>query len=167
MGDTWYRFATAPVSVAPPDRLRVTREWVKAGKTWGECTITVQSSARWHIWMWLPTTTNADYFQLNRPNELHDDGRLFRWFDDCPLEQGVVFKVKVPIEVGAGVKEYYPRIKLERGSSDFGNTDQQQKAKVHAATTAELAIALTSEAEILSEYDFPGSIDVMLDEVKR
>ncbi len=169
MGDTWYRFTQEDITAGPPNRLRVTREWVKAGKTWGECTITVQSNARWHIWMWLPSPTNADNFQINKPNEVHDDGRLFRWYDWWPLEQGVVFKVKVPIEVGAGVNEYYPKLKLERGigGGDVGYSDKHVTGKSNSFDTHELAMTLSSDAEFPSSYTFPGGFDVIMDEVKN
>jgi tetratricopeptide (TPR) repeat protein len=167
MGDTWYRFVMDDAMTAPPDRLRITREWEKAGKTWGECTITVQSSTRWHIWVWLPTNTNADNFQINKPNEVHENGRLFRWYDWWALEQGVVFKFKVPIEVGAGVAEYYPRMRLEHGGWGWGYQDKHVTAKENSTETKELSFKLTSDTEYPTSFQYPGGVEVVLEEVKN
>jgi len=165
MGDTWFRFTQDKIKSPPPDNMRVLRKFVKAGKTWGECTITVQSSCRWHIWIWLPTVTNADNFS-NKPHEVHDNGRLFRWYDWFPLEQGQSFVVKFPVEVGEAVTEYYPRMKLERSAWGWYQ-DKSENGKAVAYDTKELGIKLSSDAEFPCSYQFPGGVDVMIDEVSK
>lgn len=163
-GDTWYGFTLEGKPEAPPDGMIVTRKWEKVGDNWGQCTVRIQASNRWHIWIYLPNNkTNPNNFSI-QPNEMRDNGKTYRLYDSFDLAQGLT--IKFPIEVGTNVAEYYPRIRLERW---WGGVfpEKKSRGKEVSASIPELSVKLTSENDFPWEMTFPNWRDVTLNEISR
>jgi len=162
-GDWWYRFATENQSVPPPDNLSVTRSWEKTGEGVGICTIRIQSSARWHFWIYLPNDkTNVNNLSM-KPNEVNDNGRTFRWYDWYDLNNGMT--IKFPVEVG-NTSEYYPRIHFQRGIWGHSN-DQSGNNATASYETPYQSIKITEEKPFAYSFQFPGDRFVDIDEIKK
>ena len=170
-GDWWYRFKEAPRAEAAPDDLTITRSWKAAGTGWGESTIRIQSKTRWHLWIYMPNAkTNVNNISGSltgaksvQPNEVNDGGKTFRWYDWYDLSQGMT--LKIPIEVGGDVTEYYPRLRLEHGVGRYNNSAATGKDAVYQ--TNEFTVKLSSDAAFLYSFEFPANNVVQMDEIKQ
>lgn len=163
-GDYWYRFKRELV-MSPPDNLVVTRSWKKIGNTWGESSIRIQSTARYHVWIWLPNT-NTDVNNLNiQPNEVSENGKCFRWYDWYELKEGMT--IKFPVEVGANVQEYYPRLRFYRNTQGQLFRDLSAKGKVATFETDDFSVNLTGEEEFPYTFTTPGAYDLTMNEIVK
>lgn len=163
-GDIWYRFYEENRPADVPDGLVVTRTWEKKGDGWGECTIRIQSPARWHLWVTLPNNrTNVNNLSL-QPNEVNDNGRTFRWYDWYDLRQG--WTIKFPVEVGGNVNEYYPQIRFERGYWGH-HQNASGNSKEAKYSTFFYDIKMTSENPFAFGFEFPGNRVVLMKEVSK
>ena len=162
-GDWNYAFTEADQQVYAPGDLVVTRQWEKEGNGWGQCTIRVQSTGRWHFWIYLPTnSTNVNNLSM-QPNEVNDGGKTFRWYDWYDLNAGMT--IKFPVDVGATTQEYYPRMRFYRGIGRYG--DKTTGETDASYTTTEYSVKLSSEKAFPCTYTFPSDEDIELDEVTR
>lgn len=164
-GDWWYTFVHKEKAQAPGG-LTVTRKWEKAGNTWGQCTITITApqNDRWNIYIYMPNDkTNVNNLSL-QPNEVRDNGKTFLWYGWYDMSKSWV--IKFPIEVGANVAEYYPKIFMDRGIGinypGAGGTVQEVKYEMK-----EYSIKLTSDAAFPYSVNFPGYQGVTLNEVSK
>ncbi|MHB9024376.1 MAG: tetratricopeptide repeat protein [Armatimonadota bacterium] len=160
-GDWWYKFIRTETAT-PPDGVTISRKWEKLGKTWGECTIRIQSTERWYMWIYLPNDkTNVNNLNT-QPNEVRDAGKTFRWYNWYDLNQGMT--IKFPVEIGANVQEFYPKIFLERwlGSPYPGKNGT---GKLADYDLKEMLIKLSSDAEFPYTYSFPNYNSVTLNEI--
>jgi len=163
-GDWWYRFTTAELSDVAPDNLTVTRKWTKQGNGWGECTIRIQSSARWHVWVYLPNNKTSPNNLTFQPNEVQEGGKTFKWHDHFDMNKGIT--IKFPVEVGGAVEEFFPKIRLERGSW-HRNPDRAGEGKEATYDFAEFSLKLKSEQSFPYAVSFPGNTVVTMDEVSK
>jgi len=162
--DSWYKFTEAAHAETSPDNLVITRKWEKAGETWGNCTIRVQSSARWHMWIYLPNDkTNANNLSM-QPNEVNDAGKTFRWYDWYDMNQGIT--IKFPVEVGGNMAEYYPKIRLERHAGGL-YADKTALGTDADYDLSELSVKLNSADAFPYTVNFPGYKTVTIDEVSK
>lgn len=162
-GDFWYGFTQTTQQVAPPDNLVITRKWEKVGETWGECTIRIQSSARWHMWIYLPNNkSNPNNFNV-QPNEVQENGKTFRWYDWYDLKEGMT--IKFPVEIGANVAKFYPKIRLEHGTQGWFYRDSHGAGKQATYECNEFTVTLASEQEYPFTFTFPGTSVVMVNEI--
>lgn len=163
-GDWWYKFTTTELTDVAPDGLVVTRKWTKAGNGWGECTIRIQSSARWHVWVYLPNNkTNPNNLSF-QPNEVQEGGKTFKWHDWFDLNKGMT--IKFPVEVGGNIEEYYPKMRFERGSWNR-NPERAAEGKEASYDFAEFSLKLKSEQSFPYTVSFPGNTVVTMDEVSK
>lgn len=163
-GDFWYRFKRE-LTMPPPDNLVVTRSWKKVGNTWGEATIRIQSTARYHVWIWLPNT-NTNVNNLNiQPNEVNENGKCFRWYDWYELKDGMT--IKFPVEVGANVQEYYPRMRFHRNTHGQLFRDFSGKGKVGTFETSDFTVTLSSETEFPYTFTTPGAYELVMKEIVK
>ncbi len=163
--DWWYKFEHKEKAKAPGN-ITVTRKWEKAGNTWGQCTIRIQASPndRWNVYIYLPNDkTNVNNLSF-QPNEVRDNGKTFRWYGWYDMSKG--WEIKFPIEVGANVAEYYPRIFLDRGIGIPYRGEGGNATKVEY-DMKEYAIKLVSEKEYPYSISFPGYEGITLQEIKR
>ena len=163
--DSWYNLLKATETATLPDGLMITRKWEKAGNTWGESTIRIQSNGRWHVWVYLPNNqTSPDNITGSKPNEVNDNGKTFRWYDWYDMTQGVT--IKFPVEVGANVAEYYPKVYLLRYP---GNTYQDKSGNGAEATydLKDYTVTLKSADAFPYTFNFPTQYDVTLAEISK
>ena len=163
-GDWWYKFVAEDQSAAPPDGLSVMRSWEKTGEGVGICTIRIQSTARWHIWIYLPNDkTNVNNLSL-KPNEVNDNGRTFRWYDWYDLNQPMV--IKFPVEIGGNTNEFFPHIHFQRNIG--GHSPDQSGNNITAAyETPYLSMKFTEEKPFAYTFQFPGDRFVDINEVTK
>jgi hypothetical protein len=154
-GDFWYRGMTKTTMETPPDNLVVTRKWEKIGNTWGECTIRIQTTARWHFWIYLPNNLTNTNNLNTQPNEVNDGGKTFRWYDWYDLSQGMT--IKFPVEVGANVTAFYPAIRLERGCWGMYYGNKNGKGKDGPYDYKYFTVNFTTETETPYQYVSPGN----------
>ncbi len=160
--DWWYKFTEETQTVSPPDSLTVTRSWEKTENALGICTIRIQSTARWHIWITLPNNkTNVNNLNI-QPHEVQNNGRTFKWHDWFDLKEGLV--LKFPVEVGGGVDNFYPLIRLEHSISGY-RPDQVGTGVAASYETPFFYIKLMSEKPFPCGYQFPGTRVVILNEI--
>ena len=163
-GDYWYRFKRELTS-SPPNGLVVSRTWQKVGANWGESTIRIQSTARWHVWIWLPNA-NTNVNNLNiQPHEVSEGGKCFRWYDWFELKEGMT--IKLPVEVGANVQEFYPRIRLHRNTHGQFHRDASGKGKTATFETDDFTVTLASEEEFPYTFTTPGAYDIYMNEIVK
>jgi tetratricopeptide (TPR) repeat protein len=164
-GDWWYNFVHKEKAQAPGG-LIISRKWEKAGNTWGQCTITITASQheRWNIYIYMPNEkTNVNNLSL-QPNEVRDGGKTFLWYGWYDLSKGWV--IKFPVEVGAGVAEYYPKIFMDRGIGiNYQNTGGSGAEVKY--DMKEYAFKLISETAFPYTIQFPGYQGVTLEEVRK
>jgi len=161
-GDYWYNFVRADQSVELPEGVVITRKWEKAGSTWGECQIRVQSTGRWHIWIYLPNTkTNANNINI-QPNEVYEGGKTLRWYDWFDLTQGMT--LKFPIEVGGNVAEYYPKIRMEHWYGP-GYPEKSGNGNEAVFDMREATVKVKSEGSFPFTANTPTYTEITLDEV--
>ena len=151
-GDWWFHFTTEEQSVAPPDNVSITRSWENGGDGMGICTIRIQSTTRWHIWIYMPNDkTNVVNLSI-KPHDVGDNGRTFHWNDWIDLSQGMT--IKFPIE-GAG-DTYFPHIRLEHNIG--GYCPNQSGTNMYATyETPLLSVKLSSEKPFAYSFEFPGT----------
>lgn len=161
-GDFWYQFWRADQSVPLPNSIVITRKWQKMGATWGECQIRVQSTMRWHIYIYLPDSkTNPNNLNM-QPNEVRDGGKTFRWYDWYDLSQGLT--LKFPVEVGGNTAEYYPKVRLEQWcGANYGEQSGNGNEAVY--DFRECKVSVKAETPFPYTITFPVYSEVTLDEV--
>lgn len=168
-GDIWYRFTEKEHQDEVPDNTIITRSWAKQGQGWGEISVRVQSPARWNIYIMLPNNktnpNNISTTGLRQPDEVRDDGKTFRWYDWYELSQGVT--IKMPVEVGGGVEEFYPQVRLERWSGGRQNAPKSSTGDTATYDTDEFFIKLKSPNSFPYGFEFPGVTDLTLTAITK
>jgi tetratricopeptide (TPR) repeat protein len=163
-GEWMYQFGQE-TDAKPPDNLVISRKWEKTGEGWGMCTIRIQSTAKWHIWIQLPNTkTNVNNLS-QQPHEVQANGRTFKWHDWMDITQG--WTVKFPVEVGGNVSEYYPHIRLERGIWGWGGAEKHSAGTDALIDPWPYRIKLTAEASFPYSVRWPGGRTVLLNEISK
>lgn len=163
-GDFWYNFIRADQPIEPPEGVSISRKWTKMGNTWGECQIRVQSTGRWHLYIYLPNNkTNANNINI-QPNEVQDGGKMFRWYDWFDLTQGMT--IKFPIEVGANVAEYYPKVRMEHWYGP-GYPEQSGNGNSLIFDMREAKVTVKTETSFPYTMNTPTYSEITLDEVMK
>jgi len=147
----------------PPSSLVLTRKWEKEGSDWGTCTIRIQSSDRWHMWIYLPNNkTNANNVNI-QPNEVNDNGATFRYYNWYDQTQGMT--ITFPITVGPQVSEYYPKIHLQ---FDSGRGPDLSTASTDAKDNLdEYTVDFKSDKPLPATYNHPVQDLVDMDEISK
>lgn len=163
-GDWWYNFTAEEESVEPPDSLTITRAWEQTEPNVGLCSITIKSSARWHIWIYLPNNkTNVNNVNV-QPHEVQDGGKTFKWHDWFDLSKGMT--LKFPVEVGGNAGDYFPKIRLEH--SLWGYQGEASGNNNTAITdTRFMHVKLMSEKSFPYTFHYAGTRVVVLNEMTK
>jgi len=148
----------------PPDGVIITRKWEKTENNVGICTIHIQSSARWYIFITLPNTkTNVNNIN-QQPHEVRDGGKTFLWYNWIDLTKGI--DLIFPAEVGGNVEAFYPQVRLQRDVSGYQPTVGGNNTTA-ANDTPYLSIKLTSDKPFPYAIQYTGTRIVQLNETMK
>jgi tetratricopeptide (TPR) repeat protein len=165
VGDQWFWLTQVQDAAPLPEAVIITRKWEKMGKTWGESTIRVQFPGRWHFYITLPNAlTSPDNVTGSKPNDVQNKGMTFHWNDWYDLSQGVT--IKFPVEVGANVNEYYPKIYLQRWFTP-ATPDKSGAGTEATYEIKEYSVSLKSDTAFPYTFTCPTLQDITLNEISR
>ena len=163
-GDWWFRFSQESQMEDPPDGLTITRSWEATENNNGLCTIRIQSTARWHIWISLPNNkTNVNNLSI-QPHEVQEGGKTFKWHDWIDLSKGLI--IKFPVETGGNVDAFYPKIRLERNMWGYQRESNGTDTGA-SADTKFMSVKLSGEKVFPYTYHYTGSRVVILNETVK
>jgi tetratricopeptide (TPR) repeat protein len=163
-GDWNYAFSQESRMEEAPDGVVITRKWEKTENNIGICTIRIQSSARWYIYITLPNNkTNVN--NINRqPHEVRDGGKTFLWYNWIDLANGI--ELVFPAEVGANVEAFYPQVRLERNINGY-QRDTSGNNTTAAGDTSYLSVKLASDKPFPFTLHYHGTRVVLLNETVK
>jgi len=163
-GDWNYAFSQESQMEQPPDNLSITRECKKLENGLVMCTIRIQTSARWYIFITLPNNkTNVN--NINRqPHEVRDGGKTFLWYDWIDLSKGI--ELTFPVEVGGNVDAFFPRVRLERNIWGY-QSETSGNNTTAANETKYLSVKLMGEKSFPYTFHFAGSRVVLMNETVK
>jgi len=163
-GDWNYAFTQESQLEAAPDNVTITRSCQKIENGLMNCTVRVQSSARYYIFITLPNNkTNVN--NLNRqPHEVRDGGKTFLWYDWIDLSKGI--EITFPVEVGGNVDAFYPLVRLERNINGY-QPDTSGNNTTASNETRYLGIKLTGDKSFPYAFHFQGTRVILLNETVK
>jgi len=163
-GDWNYVFSQESRMEEPPDGVVITRKWEKTENNIGICTIHIQSSARWYIFITLPNNkTNVNNINM-QPHEVRDGGKTFLWYYWIDLSKGI--DIVFPVEVGANVEAFYPQVRLERNVGGY-QPDTSGNGTTAASETPYLSVKLASDKAFPYSLHYTGTRVVLLNEMVK
>ncbi|MHB0937002.1 MAG: tetratricopeptide repeat protein [Armatimonadota bacterium] len=163
-GDWNYAFSQETQLEEAPDNVTITRSSQKIENGLMNCTIRIQSTARYYIYITLPNNkTNVN--NLNRqPHEVRDGGKTFLWYDWIDLSKGI--DINFPAEVGGNADAFYPQVRLERNINGYVR-DASGNNNTAGSETPYLGIKLTSDKSFPYAFHYHGHRVVLLNETVK
>lgn len=155
-----FAFALPQTHEHAPDSLSVTRKWIRTGADWGIAVITVKSDARWKLWIDLPNSRTNPANLTDQPDEVVNDGKSFGWIDSADLTAGLT--IRIPIEPGPGIREYYPRVRLQRVATR--QADLAGSGVEAGCSLPEYAMTVHSPAAFSYRMTFPVAEEAIIAE---
>lgn len=164
IGDWNYALSQETQLEGAPDNVTITRSCQKIEHGLMHCTIRIQSSARWYIYITLPNNkTNVNNFNT-QPHEVRDGGKTFLWYNWIDLSKGI--ELTFPVEVGGNVDAFYPQVRLERNINGY-QRDAGGNNTIAIGETPYLSLKLTSEKAFPYTFHFHGHRVVLLHETMK
>ena len=162
-----YQFDSQTEHALAPADVTVSRSWDKEGANWGIATIRIQSSARWDIYIYMPSTDAAHQDNITGllPNEVQDGGKTFHWYNWADLTQGLTLKIPITFPEGAAgaISNYCPKVFLYRGYwRDGGSSGKSQSIAIPSPT---YDVKITTDKPLTYSMGLPIWESITLDEV--
>ena len=163
-GDWNYAFSQETQLDEAPDNVTITRSSQKIENGLMHCTIRIQSSARWYIFITLPNNkTNVNNFNT-QPHEVRDGGKTFLWYNWIDLSKGI--ELTFPVEVGGNVDAFYPQVRLERNINGY-QRDTSGNNTTAGSETPYLSVKLASDKSFPYAFHFHGTRVILLNETVK